>query len=157
MKMTAYTFLIMLVMMLVSCGEGETDEPKKATNSTAKVDSTTNTNTKDPQNSEEPQSIRLDDELSLEERFLAVIEKEDKAVVWVADDENQSVFEFKKDQRYKGWFKKGENKFEGDWKFEGKVFSLKIDGESDWNPVPISVVDRETLVMMNLEFKAEAQ
>ena len=46
--------------------------------------------------------------------------------------------------------------FVGDWKFEGDVFRIKIDGEDgEWNDIPLTVVDRETIVMMDLEFKAE--
>lgn len=135
-----------------SDNQEQNDENNRTEDSTATLSDIEKDETK---NDNEPKSIRLNDELSLEERFLEVIEDGGEASSWVADDEYQSVFAFSKEKnRFKYSFKKGKDKYEGDWKFEGQLFSIKIDGD-EWNPIPLTVVDRETLVMMNLEFKAE--
>lgn len=165
MKTKIQILLLLLSLgVFFSCGgNNETtpenqDNQEQAEENNTTEDSTANVS--DPDNTDqdkstETKSIRLSEDLSLEGRFLEVIEEDGNAVSWVADDEYQSVFAFSKENnRFKYSFKKGKDKYEGEWKFEGELFSIKIDGD-EWNPIPLTVVDRETLVMMNLEFKAE--
>jgi hypothetical protein len=163
MKTKFQILLLLSIGFFISCGgntepKADADAQEQTDENATEQDSTANAveDKEEDENVEEPKSVRLDDDLSLNERFLEVIEVKGESVVWVASDEYQSVFEFsEEDHRFKGYFKKGPNKFEGDWKIEGDLFSLKMDGDDAWNPIPLTVVDRETIVMMNLEFKAE--